>query len=66
MTYPYLGVKEFNTDEHVVIFFTEKNKGVVVDNTTISNDSYKFGRYGEYDEDDFDFLREGVCVRLNN
>lgn len=65
MTYPYLGTKKIGEDDHVVVFFTEENKGVVVMNE--SNDThYRFGLYNEFSEDEFDLLPEGVCVRLNN
>lgn len=65
MIYPYLGSKELNDGSNVVVFFTEKNKGVVVMNESKVNE-YRFGLYGDFDEDEFGFLKEGVCVRLNN
>lgn len=64
MKYPYLGMRKFD-DKQVTILFTELGKGVVVDNQT-QDDEYRFGRYGEFDEDEYDFLPQNVCVRLNN
>lgn len=63
--YPYLGKHTYKGKTYVV-FFTEKSKGVVVMSEVEQNDKYKFGAYGEFDEEPFEYLEEGVCVRLQN
>lgn len=65
MVYPYLGTKKIEDDKMIVIFFTENNKGVVVMSET-QDEEYRFGRYGIFDENEFELLGEGICVRLNN
>jgi len=64
MKYPYLGIKSVD-DKNVTVLFTERDKGVVVGNET-DNDEYRFGKYGDFDEEEYDFLPQNMCVRLNN
>jgi hypothetical protein len=66
MLYPYLGVKEMSDGGNVIVFFTEQNKGVVVMNESKVENNFIFGKYDSYNEDEFGFLKEGICVRLNN
>lgn len=65
MRYPYLGITKTDDEKSVVVFFTERDKGVVVSNET-EDERYKFGKYDEYDEDIFVYFPQNQCVRLNN
>lgn len=65
MEYPYLGYKEVEGGKKVVVMFTSENKGVVL-HTETQGPMYKFGKNGEFDEEDFLFYPEGQCVRINN
>lgn len=70
--YPYLGVHYVQkNEEHLeqsicyVVFFTEPDYGVcVMNNTNLPN--VKFGKVGDYAEDSFETLPNGVPVRLMN
>ena len=64
MRYPYLGVKTVDAKQ-VTVLFTERDKGVVVSSET-GDDEYRFGKYGDFAEDEYDFMPQNMCVRLNN
>lgn len=64
-TYPFLGKHTFKGKIYVV-FFTEKDKGVVVMSEVEDNPKYAFGHYGDFDEEPFEYLEEDICVRLKN
>lgn len=64
MDYPYLGRNYVNGKPYVV-FFTEEETGLVVMNETDSKDIV-FGKIGNFDENAFELLPKGECVRLSN
>lgn len=73
MEYPYLGFKNENgskvlSDDSIVVFFTDTNKGVVVHNINenTGNENMRFGRYGAFNEDEFEFYPEQNTVVLQN
>lgn len=63
-SYPYLGIRQINGKNYVVLF-TEEDTGVVVMNETDS-EKIKFGLIGNFDETEFEKLSQDQCVRLNN
>lgn len=63
-SYPYLGIRQINGKNYVVLF-TEEDTGVVVMNETDS-EKIKFGLIGSFDETEFEKLPQDQCVRLNN
>lgn len=65
MNYPYLGKKTYNGNEYVVMF-TERNYGVVVMSEVEGNKNIRMGKIGDFDEDAFEPLESGKCVRLSN
>lgn len=64
MTYPYLGYIEVDGKD-VVVLFTNKDIGVVVHSDS-DDIKYKFGKNSTFNEDSFDFLPEGVAVKIQN
>ena len=64
MDYPFLAKKEIDGKPFVAFFF-EENKGIVVVNET-DDDSIKFGKIYEFDENEFEFLPSDQAVRLSN
>lgn len=65
MEYPYLAYKKVDDEKTVVIMFTSENTGVVV-HTETDGPMYKFGKNGEFNEDEFSFYPENQYVRLQN
>ena len=63
-SYPYLGIRQ-NNGKNYVVLFTEEDTGVVVMNETDS-EKIKFGLIGSFDETEFEKLPQDQCVRLNN
>ena len=63
-SYTYLGIRQINGKNYVVLF-TEEDTGVVVMNETDS-EKIKFGLIGSFDETEFEKLPQDQCVRLNN
>lgn len=73
MEYPYLGFKNLDgssviTEKTLIVFFTSENKGVVVHNIndTDKNSDTAFGKYGSFNEDEFEFYPEQNTVILQN
>lgn len=73
MEYPYLGFKNENgskvlSDDSIVVFFIDTNKGVVVHNINenTGNKDLAFGTYGTFDEDEYEFYPEQNTVILQN
>lgn len=64
LEYPYLG-RSYVNDKPYVVLFLEENKGVIVVNET-GDDNYKFGKYGEFEENSFEFLPQEEVVRIGN
>lgn len=66
MKYPYLGSKETQDGNTVVVFFTSPNRGAVVfsDNDNVENEA--FGYNGSITENEYTFYPDGLCVRLHN
>lgn len=62
--YPYLG-RNFIDNKAYIVLFTEPDTGVVILNDTDSP-RIKFGMYGGFAEEKFEFLPPEVCVRLQN
>lgn len=65
MEYPYLGYRKVDNEKTVVVMFTSKNTGVVV-HTETKGPMYRFGKNGEFDEEDFLFFPAEQYVTLNN
>ena len=70
VNYPYLGVKEFGTEEDgapimCIVFFTSKDEGAVI-YSTVDDEDYKLGRNDTFDEEEFEFYEKGKCVTLAN
>lgn len=65
--YPYLGRKVYK-DKTFVVFFTEKDHGVIVmsDIEESENPNLVFGRADDFDETMFEYLDENVFVKLSN
>lgn len=63
--YPYLGVREYNGQEYVIMF-TDKDYGVVVMSEIEGVDALRFGYIGEFDESLFKPLDKDRYVRLSN
>lgn len=64
MDYPYLGQKIID-DKIVVVMFTSENEGTVILNET-DKEKYKFGLHEEFMEEEFDFFPIEKVVRINN
>ena len=64
MDYPYLGQKIVD-DKIVVVMFTSENEGTVILNET-ELDKYRFGLHTEFTEEEFDFFPIEKVVRINN
>ena len=64
MKYPYLG-RNYVQGKTYVVLFTEEGTGVIV-MTEITNANIYLGKYGDFDEEAFEILPPGECVRLNN
>lgn len=64
MNYPYLGTK-VEDGRQLTVFFTEENKGVVVDDTDKGNANV-FGLYADFEESEFELLPQNMCVRISN
>lgn len=62
--YPYLGLGSIDNKNYVVLFLKE-DEGVVVMNETDSEE-IRFGMYGNFAEEAFEFLSPDQCVRLSN
>ena len=54
MDYPYLGQKIID-EKTVVVMFTSENEGTVILNET-DKEKYKFGLHDEFMEEEFDFF----------
>ena len=64
MDYPYLGQKIID-EKTVVVLFTSENEGTVILNET-DKEKYKFGLHDEFMEEEFDFFPIEKVVRINN
>lgn len=64
MDYPYLGQKIID-EKIVVVMFTSENEGTVILNET-DKEKYKFGLHDEFMEEEFDFFPIEKVVRINN
>lgn len=64
INYPYLGRKRIG-DKQYVVMFLEEDYGLVVLNET-KEENIIFGKLGDFDEEQFEILPEGECVRLQN
>lgn len=64
MDYPYLGQKIID-EKTVVVMFTSENEGTVILNET-DKEKYKFGLHDEFIEEEFDFFPIEKVVRINN
>jgi hypothetical protein len=64
MDYPYLGQKIID-EKTVVVMFTSENEGTVILNET-DKEKYKFGLHDEFMEEEFDFFPIEKVVRINN
>lgn len=62
--YPYLGIKKIDEKNYVVLF-TEEDTGVIV-MSEVNEGNIKFGKIGNFDENEFEILPEDQCVRLSN
>lgn len=71
MEYPYLGFKNADgsgvvSKNSIIVFFTSKNHGVIVHNIDESDNENKFGKYTEFNEDEFYFYPEENTVVITN
>lgn len=64
MDYPYLGQKIID-EKTVVVMFTSENEGTIILNET-DKEKYKFGLHDEFMEEEFDFFPIEKVVRINN
>ena len=64
MDYPYMGQKIID-EKTVVVMFTSENEGTVILNET-DKEKYKFGLHDEFMEEEFDFFPIEKVVRINN
>lgn len=66
-SYPYLGVTRTTNGQEYVVFFLEKDYGVIVMSEVTGNDSLLPGSTTyDFDESRFEYLNPEVSVRLNN
>lgn len=63
--YPYLGQGSIG-GKGFVVWFTEAGKGIVVQTDNPDNEMCALGKYGEFDENWFELLPDGMCVRIEN
>lgn len=62
--HPFLGINHINGKAYVVLFDKE-DSGMVVYNET-NSDKIKFGTYGDFDENQFEFLDPSTVITLSN
>lgn len=63
--YPYLGTREYNGQQYVVLF-SEKDYGTVVMSRITDMPDLAFGAIGDYDEDTFEKVPDGKLIFLTN
>lgn len=62
--HPFLGINYVDGKAYVVLF-DKTDSGMVVFNETLSP-KIKFGMYGDFDEDQFEFLSPDTVITLTN